>query len=301
MRLSRLIAGLVFVGAPLSVATSVHARGSDTERAEVQRIRAHFDSVLIELDARDVSRLSPNQQQRRARLVATLAAYRDRGVFPNNYDFPDRAMPYFVDRKTGRLCAVAHLLESTGRRDIVDRVARANNNVWVAELAGDSTLGVWLDRNGLTLAEAARIQVPYVAPVSPAEQARNGAFMVVGPLALATATVTTVWNSMSNADGHRRRVSWAGFASGALTATAGALVLTMNSGSDMARNIGVASIGLGGLSVFTSSRSIHRQREIAAERDAERRRSVADATLTPIIGLSGQSGSSVGASLSFKF
>ena len=93
MRLSRLIAGLVFVGAPLAVATSVHARSSDPERAEIRRIRAHFDSVLIELDARDVARLSPDQKHRRAQLVATLAAYRDRGVFPHNYDFPDRAMP----------------------------------------------------------------------------------------------------------------------------------------------------------------------------------------------------------------
>src|SRR5688572_19319569 len=102
--------------------------------AEVARIRAHFDSVLVELAARDLSTLTVAQRANRSGLVTTLVAYRERGVFPHNYDFPGEAVPYFVDRKTGTLCAVAHLLASTGRRDIVDRVARADNNVWVPSL-----------------------------------------------------------------------------------------------------------------------------------------------------------------------
>lgn len=302
MRLSRLIAGLVLAGAPLAVATSVHATNNDAEQREIRRIRAHFDSVLTELAARDVSTLSADQRSHRAKLAEILTAYRDRGVFPHNYDFPDRAMPYFIDRKTGTLCAVAHLLEATGRRDIVDRVARTNNNVWVAELAADTALASWLDQNGITLAEAARIQVPYVEPVSPAEQVRNASFMVVGPVALATATVTTVWNSMSNSDGHRRGVSWAGVASGALTATAGALLLTATDFSGGARQVGMASVGVGALSILVSSHSISRHRSIVArEREAERKRTVADARITPVLGLSHDARSMVGASLSLKF
>lgn len=77
------------------------------------------------------------------------------------YVFPGRAVPYFVDRKTGVLCAVAHLLESTGRRDVVDRVAALDNNIWVAQLAGDTAFRRWLDTHSLTSTEAARIQVPY--------------------------------------------------------------------------------------------------------------------------------------------
>src|SRR5215207_3379955 len=147
MRASGLIAVLAFVAAPLGLAPSVHA-GGPAER-EVSRIRAHFDSVLTELAHRDVATLSASQRGNRARLMTTLAAYRDRGVFPHNYDFADRAVPYFIDRKTGTRCAVAHLLESTGRRDVVDRVARMNNNVWVAELASDTALASWLDANGI--------------------------------------------------------------------------------------------------------------------------------------------------------
>jgi hypothetical protein len=150
----RLIRSLI--PAALAVATilvaSKSGRANDTVRsAEVRRIRTHFDSVLTELTARDVHALSGNQIARRRALLTTVRAYRERGVFPHNYDFPGQAVPYFVDRKTGTLCAVAHLLESTGRRDIVDRVARANNNVWVAQLAGDSAFTNWLDANGITL------------------------------------------------------------------------------------------------------------------------------------------------------
>ena len=138
--------------------------------AEVARIRAHFDSVLTELPARELTALTPAKRGRRVAALTTLRAYRTRGDFPHNYDFPGQAVPYFVDRGTGTLCAVAHLLATSGRRDIVDRVARTDNNVWVAALAGDTAFTHWLDANGLTLAEAARIQVPYMesdpAPLS---------------------------------------------------------------------------------------------------------------------------------------
>ncbi|HEY9228703.1 MAG TPA: hypothetical protein VIP11_18755 [Gemmatimonadaceae bacterium] len=296
MRLSRLTGGLAFVVAPLAVATSVHANKPSPERAEVLRIQSHFDSVITELRARDVSALSDGQRANRAELVRTLVAYRDRGVFPHNYDFPGLAMPYFVDRKTGTLCAVAHLLESTGRRAIVDRVARTNNNVWVAELAGDSALGRWLDINGLTLAEAARIQVPYVEVQSPAQQARNTAFMVVGPLAVGGAAVTSVWNAWSNADGHRRSVSWTGVASGTLAIAAGSMLVTRPNLSEDARSVGVGATVVGGLSLLLSSQSIYRHRQIVvAEREASRKR-VAEATVAPLV-----APNAVGASVSLRF
>jgi hypothetical protein len=128
--------------------------------AEVARLRAHFDSVDAELRARDVSALSPAQRAARARHVALLRAYRDRGVFPRNTDFPGRRVAYFVDRD-GVACAVGALLLADGRGDIVDRVRRVDNHVLVPALAGDTALRAWLDGVGLTLAEAARIQPTY--------------------------------------------------------------------------------------------------------------------------------------------
>jgi hypothetical protein len=164
MRTAPVVVSALAAALAVLAAASPATPRTGAERAEVQRIRVHFDSVLAELPGRDLSGLTPVQRRKRAVLVTTLQAYRDRGVFPHNYDFPGRAVPYFVDRRTGTLCAVAHLLESTGRRDIVDRVARSDNNVWVPQLARDTAFTAWLDANGLTLAEAARIQVPYVAP-----------------------------------------------------------------------------------------------------------------------------------------
>jgi hypothetical protein len=133
---------------------------SRAEAREIARIRSHFDSVLVELKSADVSTYGASQLARRATLVSTLRGYRDRGAFPNNYDFA-APTPYFIDRKTGTLCAVAFLMESTGRRDMVERIALANNNVWVPDLVGNREVQTWLSASGITLAEAARIQVPY--------------------------------------------------------------------------------------------------------------------------------------------
>lgn len=286
MRLSRLS-----VVAVLSAATLVTAAASPSpspsaraRTAEVRRIRTHFDSVLTELSARDLSALTGAQRTRRANVVQTLGAYRDAGVFPHNYDFPGRAVPYFVDRETGTLCAVANLLASTGRRDIVDRVARANNNVWVAELASDSAFVDWLDANGLTLAEAARIQVPYVQPVSKAEEVRNATFVVAAPLALGGAAVTSIWNAVGNADGHSRVVTTLGLATGVTAVAAGMLVMTKSDLPRGAWQAGAVSALMGGFSVALSERAMHRHSQIvAAQRDAEQKRSVAQATISPIV------------------
>ena len=300
MRLSRLLAGLVLIVAPIGIATSLHGANA-AERVEIARIRAHFDSVLTELRARDVSSLTALQRANRQQLMVTLAAYRDRGVFPHNYDFAE-AMPYFIDRKTGTLCAVAHLLESTGRRDIVDRVAGSNNNVWVAELNADTAVATWLDRNGLTLAEAARIQVPYVRdePMTPARVARNTMFFAVAPASAVIATTATVWNIVGNGDGHRPGVSWTGVAAGSLTSTAGVLlILRSQDTSDDSFKVGAAAATLGGLSILTSTVTIHRHR-VLAEREAEQKKRVAEASVSPLIGFD-RANPSFGASLSLRF
>jgi len=166
--------------------------GDRAARAEVLRIQSHFDSVLAELATRDVSTLSAARRAARTTLMHMLERYRDRAVFPHNYDF-SAPTPYFIDRKTGTLCAVAHLLESTGRRDIVDRVARTNNNVWVAELASDTALASWLNEHGVTLAEAARIQGRYLSEKRDAE--RTESLTRRGPVETSLAPILPVGRS----------------------------------------------------------------------------------------------------------
>jgi hypothetical protein len=289
MRLSRsfrwlAVAGLVV--APIGMATTVHA--GDTE---VLRIRTHFDSVLIELSARDLRGLSADQRSHRAALLRELDTYRVRGVFPHNYDFPDPT-PYFVDRKTGTLCAVANLLARSGRRDIVDRVARANNNVWVAELAGDSAFASWLDVNGLTLEEAARIQVPYSQPSTPAQVARQVTFGVTGSLGLITAATTSLWNSTANSDGHSRLMNWTGVVSGTTSLVAAALIAETPSTRQKFGSLGLVTAGIGALSIGVSTHSFFRHSAIvSAQREAAEKRSVAaDASISPIVTTNGATG-----------
>ncbi|APR87425.1 hypothetical protein A7982_12774 [Minicystis rosea] len=127
---------------------------------ESGRLRAHFREVMAELGARDVAHLSAGQRAQRARLIDELARYARAGRFPKNLDFPGIRMPYFVDT-FGTRCAMAHLIESTGAADLVARVATLKNNAFVRELERDADLQAWLDRAGLTAAEAARIQPSY--------------------------------------------------------------------------------------------------------------------------------------------
>ena len=107
---------LIFAGSlvvPVLVLAAVVARSAPAD-PEVLRLRRHFAIVERELLARDVSQLAPAQRDARARHIARLRAYARRGVFPKNTDFPDRFVPYFVDR-VGTRCAMAHLIEEAGQ------------------------------------------------------------------------------------------------------------------------------------------------------------------------------------------
>ncbi len=236
--------------------------------AEERRIRAHFDSVLAELPRGGAAGLTPAQRARRAALLDTLRAYRDRGDFPHNYDFPGRAVPYFVDRGTGTLCAVAHLMAASGRRDVVDRVARADNNVLVPSLAGDAAFAGWLRESGLTLAEAARIQLPYVADGSSAPTAvRSPSYTAASTAALGGAFLAAAWNASANPRGANRVGNVLGLTAGAAAVGLGAAA----AGSSGARPaLGAANLVVGAASVWLGARGVRRHRaDLAAARSRE--------------------------------
>lgn len=272
---------------PVSAAVSlaVLAAGSPNDpvasgrAVEVARIQAHFDSVLAELTAADVTGLTAAQRGRRTAAIATLAAYRDAANFPRNYDFPGQAVPYFVDRFTGIRCAVAHLLERTGREDIVARVAATNNNVWVAELAGDTALGGWLHTNGLTLAEAARIQVPYIEDSNPIVStfgSQQRAYAVVAAGVTLPALATAWWNARGNSDGHRTLGTTLGLVTGALALGVGTMALRVDGTPGYVAPLALAA---GGTTAWLSTRAFLRQREedarVARARDASSRLAIA--------------------------
>lgn len=147
-------------GAGARPRAAANGESENHHRSEVLRLHAHFDSVDSELRVRDVSSLTPAQVARRGRLIVWLEEYRDAAAFPINDRFPDQLVPFFRDSK-GTLCAMAYLIDRSGRGDIVDRVARTSNNALIPELADDPVLIAWLDSVGLDVAEAARIQPSY--------------------------------------------------------------------------------------------------------------------------------------------
>jgi hypothetical protein len=256
-----------------------------TGASEIARIRAHFDSVLAELPSATPYTLSAPQRTKRAQLITTLRVYRDAGVFPHNYDFPTQPTPYFVDRRTGTLCAVAHLLASTGRRDIVDRVAAQNNNVWVADLAADTAFTGWLRTHGLTLDDAARIQMPYVIDGPGAEGAapRTTAYTASSAIILGSSLTASLLSTRHNSDGHRSMTNVVG-----AVASVFSLGLAASALADPAapRYVAPVSFLTGGLGALIATRGIVRHRAyVAARQEAQRR--VAVAPLLPVAGVSG--------------
>jgi hypothetical protein len=127
---------------------------------ERARVRAHLDSAERELRAEPVTGLTTSQHAARARALGRLREYWVRGVFPQNTDFPNERVPYFLDRY-GTRCAMAYLIEQSGHGAFVARVAATRNNARIRDLRSDPQLVAWLDENGMTLEEAARIQPNY--------------------------------------------------------------------------------------------------------------------------------------------
>ena len=289
-------------GHPRAAEWSAHLR-TPAHAAEVARIQRHFDSVLVELEARDVGALAPQARANRRALIGTLRAYRDRGAFPHNYDFAGQAVPYFVDQETGILCAVAHLLERTGRRDLVDRVAAADNNVWVPALAGDAEFAAWLHAHGLTLAEAARIQVPYVGDGPPevtvVESRRSGPLSVGASVAGGTALAAALWNATGNAQGGSRLGNVLGFTSGVAAVGLGAAGL----GDDgVSPALAAANVAVGAASVWLSTRAFRRHghhQRVAAEQRANERREAPRASIAPVLPVGGESGAGLAVTVRF--
>lgn len=128
--------------------------------AEVHRgdLHSHYQRVEAELRAAPQP-CDPALAASRAAAIDLLREYRERGDFGQNFEFPGQRQPYFVDRD-GRRCAVAYLMDRTGKHALVLEIAAARNHAWVAELIDDPRLQQWLQQQGLSAAEAARIQAP---------------------------------------------------------------------------------------------------------------------------------------------
>ena len=212
----------------------------DHHRLEVARLRAHFDSVDAELRLATTQQLTSAQRTSRAKLIGWLREYREAGSFPRNDRFPDRAMPFFRDSR-GVLCAMAYLIDRSGRRDLVDRIAATRNYAFIPELAGDPDLRAWLDRAGLSAAEAARIQPTYGHPPGEPDEPGISTSYAVTSILVAGGSLATVG---VNALAPSRAAGWAGVLAGAASFIAGAAKLDEDgSTDDVAKVNAIAGVG----------------------------------------------------------
>lgn len=258
----------------LVVGTGAIATTSESEPrvsgrvSEVARLKSHFDSVDAELKSRDVSRLTVAQRSRRATLTSWLRDYRHAGAFPLNDRLAVPA-PFFRDSR-GTLCAMAYLIDRSGRGDIVDKVETTRNNAYIAELADDPALIAWLDSSGLSVAEAARIQPAYDGFPPPVyEEGRRGvdsdfalAAVGLGSVSLATAAFNVVKPSYLS--------GLLGVAAGAMSIGVGANNFDKNRGTD---RVATATIGLGAMSLGAGVYGLLETRRGDRDADWDRRRS----------------------------
>lgn len=289
----------VAIVAIILVAVGVHRRSPIAEDlgvidAEQSRLTAHFDSVTGILGATDVSGLTSLERRNRERALRHLVDYRNRGVFPHNHDFPGTRVPYFRDRH-GVLCAMAYLIDRSGRGDMVDLVEARMNNGWIAELASDSVIGPalveWLEENGISAREAAMIQ--------PAYNGRNGLILVsdsdvptaygvasagLGAVNLFTGVANLVWETSPTF------LAPVGVVTGGAGVVLGATAF--DNGGDRAI-IGVADAAIGMASLLLSLNRMLRSGEEGEGMLAQREK-----TWTPIV-FRGASSTRVGVNLRF--
>ena len=122
-------------------------------------IKLHLKVTEARLLTEDTRHLSAAQRNARLTALRHLRNYWQREEFPQNIVNPVRREPYFRDH-TGRLCALAYLVEMSGRSDIVDDLFRTNNTVFVKDVM-EGPLLEWIHENGFSKDEAALIQPTY--------------------------------------------------------------------------------------------------------------------------------------------
>ncbi len=223
------------------------------------RIHTHLEYVENQLRHADVSGLSADQQHNRQHLLALLRDYRERGIYPRNYDFPDERKPCFID-KDGRICAVGYLIEQTAGRKTAEAINRAYQYETIMEM-NDPLVDNWIASSGLTKEECAMIQPGYGSqPIIVYETNRIPKGYGISSALLSGANVTV--NVIQIGRGAKHGVApWVGLATGAAQATMGIIrypqeeisafgELTNNVGE---RNISLLNIGLGTATVLLSS------------------------------------------------
>ncbi|MFC5410938.1 hypothetical protein ACFPMF_16580 [Larkinella bovis] len=130
------------------------------------RIHTHLEYVEQLLRQRTTPGLPKEQQKKRLFLLDKLKEYRQRGIFPKNYDYPNERKPCFID-KDGSICAVGYLVEQTAGREAAESINLRYQYATIYEM-NDPDVVNWIAESGLTREECQMIQPAYSPPPPPA-------------------------------------------------------------------------------------------------------------------------------------
>lgn len=238
-----------------------------TNDVQIARLQRHFAAVDAELRAADVSHLSASQRAARAEAIERLRVYAARAEFPHNHH---RAAltPVFIDEH-GTRCAMAHLIEEADGAALVAKVNREKNLAYIPELAADTSfqpeLVAWLDRNGLSAAEAARIQPAYNGCEFQDCTERIDPTALVASMALAAGNGAAI--ALNLRDDASNRTAVFGLLVGGASMFGGYMMVKtseLDTDRELQRDLGWMNIGLGAASALLSLRTLTRDRAPAS-------------------------------------
>ena len=120
------------------------------------RIKTHLAYAENLLREKKVDNLSEAQQTKRNHLLDLLHDYWTKGIFPQNYDYPNQRKPCFID-KNNTICAVGYLVEQTAGREAAEYINQKYKYSEVMAM-NDEIVDNWVVNSGLTKEECAMIQ-----------------------------------------------------------------------------------------------------------------------------------------------
>lgn len=126
---------------------------------EFLRIQTHLEYVENLLRSKNTDALTDQEKINRSAALDLLHQYWTAGIFPKNYDHPEKRVPCFID-KDGSICAVGFLIEKTAGRDAAETINAKHKYEKIIEMH-DADVMAWVEQSGLTLEECAMVQPAY--------------------------------------------------------------------------------------------------------------------------------------------
>jgi hypothetical protein len=150
----------------------------DESTDEKLRISTHLEYVEQLLRSKDVSWMPEKQQEKRRQMLQLLNEYRNKGIYPDNFDYPGQRLPCFIDDE-GKICAVGYLVQQSWGPKAANLINGRYQYRKISEMDLE-LLKPWMEYSGLSLEECAMIQPTYAWRQIKVPKAVIGVKMVTG-------------------------------------------------------------------------------------------------------------------------